>query len=160
MSFDLQKVLNTPYGDGMLLRVFYARKMSVFNADGTRNVFCYYWDESQGKRGANEMATMLNKYIKTLDERGHIRRLLVYCDCCPGQNCNKIVLAMIHETLQRCQTIQSIQINYLLTGHTYMTVDSTHPTIENSVKNTIIWAPSQWYTVFQKVKDNIKDYQL
>lgn len=92
--------------------------------NSTRNVFCYYWDESQGNRGANEMATNLRKYITDLDERGNIKRLLLYFDCCPGQNRNKILLTMLHETVQRCKNIESVQINFLLTGHTHMTVDS------------------------------------
>lgn len=163
ISFDLQKVLNTPYGDSMLL--FYTRKLAVYNAviyeNGTRNVYCYYWDESQGNRGANEMATILSKYILTkVDEGGSIKRLLLYCDCCPGQNRNKIVLAMLHDVLQRCKTIESIQVNFLLTGHTYMTVDSAHATIENHVKNTTIWAPSQWYTVFQTARQNPKPFDV
>jgi hypothetical protein len=78
-SFDLQKVLNTPYGDSMLL--FYSRKLAVYNfcvyENGTRNVYCYYWDECNGKRGANEIATILNKYIQTVDERGTIKKLLL-----------------------------------------------------------------------------------
>ncbi|CAK1592734.1 unnamed protein product [Parnassius mnemosyne] len=158
ISFDLQKVLNTPYGDSMLL--FYTRKLAVYNAviyeNGTRNVYCYYWDESQGNRGANEMATILSKYITKLDERGNIRQLLLYCDCCR----NKIVLAMLNEILQRCRTLESIQINFLLTGHTYMTVDSVHAIIENHVKNTTIWAPSQWYTVFQTARQNPKPFHV
>ncbi|CAG5022703.1 unnamed protein product [Parnassius apollo] len=106
------------------------------------------------------MATILSKYITKLDERENIRRLLLYCDCCPGQNRNKIVLAMLNETLQRCRTLESIQINFLLTGHTYMTVDSVHATIENQVKNTTIWAPSQWYTVFQTARQNPKPFHV
>uniref|UniRef100_A0A6P7GE95 Uncharacterized protein LOC114336292 isoform X1 n=1 Tax=Diabrotica virgifera virgifera TaxID=50390 RepID=A0A6P7GE95_DIAVI len=62
VSFGLQKVLNTPYSPSMLL--YYSRKLAVYNLcfyeSGTRKVFCYYWDESNGKRGANEVATILH----------------------------------------------------------------------------------------------------
>ncbi|XP_072933165.1 uncharacterized protein [Epargyreus clarus] len=60
-SFDLQKVLNTPHGESMLL--FYTRKYTVYNLcfyeNGTRNGFCYTWGETEGKRGGNEIATIL-----------------------------------------------------------------------------------------------------
>lgn len=50
-SFDLQKVLNTPYGESMLL--YYSRKYAVYNLtmyeSGTQNVSCYIWGECDGK---------------------------------------------------------------------------------------------------------------
>lgn len=86
VSFDLQKVLNTPNGESMLL--YYSRKISIFNLtfyeSGTREVFCYYWDEVNGKRGANEISTILNRYISMVDKRETVKNLLLYCDCCPG----------------------------------------------------------------------------
>lgn len=52
-SFDLQKVLNTPCGQSMLL--YYSRKISVFNftvyESRTKNGLCYLWDETKGKKG-------------------------------------------------------------------------------------------------------------
>lgn len=51
-------------------------------------------------------------------------------------------------------------MNYLLPGHTEMTVDSIHATIENSVRNTIIWAPSQWSTVFQLARKDPSPYYV
>jgi hypothetical protein len=131
VSFDLEKVLNTPHGDSMLF--YYSRKLAVYNLcfyeNGTRKVFCFYWDESNGRRGANEIGSILNKYIKSVDERGNIKNLLLYCDSCPGQNRNKIVLSMIHCTLQECKNLNTVQLNFLLTGHTYMPVDSVHAVI-------------------------------
>ncbi|XP_072400657.1 uncharacterized protein [Diabrotica undecimpunctata] len=162
VSFDLEKVLNTPHGDSMLL--YYSRKLAVYNLcfyeNGTREVFCYYWDESHGKRGANEISTILNRYIMKVDQRGNIKNLLLYCDCCPGQNRNRVVLTMLHSTLQQCKNLETIQINYLLTGHTYMPVDSVHAVIEANLKNTIIYTPSQWYTVFSTARKDPFPYNV
>lgn len=162
VSFDLEKVLNTPHGESMLL--YYSRKLAVYNLcfyeNGTRKVFCYYWDESNGNRGANEIASILHKYIRSVDRRGDIKNLLLYCDCCPGQNRNKVVVAMLHSTLQQCENLETIQINYLLTGHTYMPVDSVHAIIENNLKRTIIYAPSQWYTVFSTARNDPSPYEV
>ncbi|CAH1183305.1 unnamed protein product [Ceutorhynchus assimilis] len=162
VSFDLQKVLNTPHGESMLL--YYSRKISVFNLifyeSGTRDVFCYYWDEVNGKRGANEVGTILNRYINMIDKRESVRNLLLYCDCCPGQNRNKTILSMIHATLQNCKFIETIQINFLLTGHTYMPVDSVHAIIERNTKHSIIWAPSQWFTVFTTARQDPRPYNV
>jgi hypothetical protein len=162
VSFDLQKVLNTPMGESMLL--FYSRKYAVFNLtfyeSVTREAYCFTWGESEGKRGANEVATALTSYIKLLDKRGIAKHLLLYCDSCPGQNKNKIVISALHLALQTCTNINTIQINYLLPGHTHMPVDSVHAVIEKSIKNTIIWAPSQWATVFQLARKSIQPYNV
>lgn len=37
-----------------------------------------------------------------------------------------------------------------------MPVDSVHAIIERSIKNSIIWAPSQWYTVFVTARYNVE----
>lgn len=132
--------------------LYYSRKLAVYNIcfyeNGTRNVFCYYWDETNGKRGSNKIVSILNKYIKSVDTRGNIKQLLLYCDCCPGQNRNRTVLAMLHSSLQEYENINTIKINFLLTGHTYIPADTVHAVIEYRLKNTIVYAPSQWFTIF------------
>lgn len=54
-SFNLQKMLTTPYGETMVL--YYSRKYAEFNftlyESQTQKVFCYTWGESDGKRGSN-----------------------------------------------------------------------------------------------------------
>ncbi|CAG9782705.1 unnamed protein product [Diatraea saccharalis] len=161
-TFDLQKVLNTPYGESMLL--YYSRKIATYNLtfyeSVTREGFCFLWNEVEGKRGANEICTILAKYIKIVDERKTIKHLLLYCDACPGQNKNKIILACISKILNLCKNIMTIQINYLLPGHTFMPVDSMHSVIEKSVTNTIIWAPSQWPTVCSLARKAPKPYEV
>ncbi|KAL0860147.1 hypothetical protein ABMA27_010454 [Loxostege sticticalis] len=93
-SFDLQEVLNTPHGQSMLL--YYSRKYSVFNftiyESCTQEVYCFTWGECDGKRGSNEIATCLVKYLEEKDKQG-IKHLLMNCDSCSGQNKNKNVLA-------------------------------------------------------------------
>lgn len=95
-----------------------------------------------------------------IDKRESVRHLLLYCDCCPGQNRNKTILSMIHATLQNCKFIETIQINFLLTGHTYMPVDSVHAIIERNTKRSIIWAPSQWFTVFTTARQDPRPYNV
>uniref|UniRef100_A0A6P7FAA9 Uncharacterized protein LOC114326298 n=1 Tax=Diabrotica virgifera virgifera TaxID=50390 RepID=A0A6P7FAA9_DIAVI len=162
VSFDLQKVLNTPYGESMLL--YYSRKLAVYNftfyESTTRKGHCYYWNESLGKRGANEIATCLVSYMKKIDDRGTITKLLLYCDSCPGQNKNRTVLASLHYNLMSCKNVNVIQINYLLPGHTYMPVDSMHSVIEKSIAKHIIWAPSQWPTVFELARHIPEPYEV
>lgn len=161
-SFDLQKVLNTPHGESMLL--YYSRKIAVYNLtfyeSSTRRGYCFSWNECEGRRGANEIATILTAYIKEVDKRGTVKTLLLYCDSCPGQNKNRTILASLHQNLLSCSNLDVIQINYLLPGHTYMPVDSMHSVIEKSVSKHIIWAPSQWVTVFELARNVPEPYNV
>lgn len=162
VSFDLQKVLNTPYGESMLF--YYSRKYSVYNftlfESQTKEVFCYSWGEADAKRGGNEIATILFNYIKIVDQRKTVRYLLLYSDSCCGQNRNKIVFAAVHAALQSCEFIENIQMNFLIPGHTSMPVDSVHAVIERSVENLVVYAPSQWATIFELARKNPKPYNV
>jgi hypothetical protein len=56
--FDLQQVLQCPYGQNNLF--YYKRKLDVYNLSiyslGDGAAHCYMWDEREAKRGANEVA--------------------------------------------------------------------------------------------------------
>lgn len=58
-SFDLQKVLNGPSGDSMLLG--YYRKFASYNftiyETQTKKGVCFLWGQHNGKRGANEICS-------------------------------------------------------------------------------------------------------
>lgn len=58
------------------------------------------------------------------------------------------------------KNLETIKMNYLLPGHTEMTVDSIHATIENSVRHTTVWAPSQWLTICQLARKDPGPYQV
>lgn len=160
-SFDLQKVLNTPYGESMLL--YYARKYAVFNLTVyeslTRNVYCFTWGECDGRRGSTEIATCLYLYLKELDKQG-VETALLYCDSCTGQNKNKVVLSVLNYFLAKSVNLQIIQINYLLPGHTYMPVDSVHATIEKEVRKIIVWSPTQWSSYFEAARKTVRPYNV
>lgn len=162
VSFDLQNVLNTPYGDSPLL--YYSRKLSVYNVcfyeNETREGLCFIWSETHGTRGANEIATIIQMYIDIVDSRKSVKHLILYCNSCPRQNKNVTVLAAIHNTLTYCKYIESIQINYLLPGHAEMSVKSMHPVIEESIKRLVVWAPSQWATICQLARKQPRPYQV
>ncbi|CAF4874245.1 unnamed protein product [Pieris macdunnoughi] len=64
-NFDLQAVLHTP--KGAAVPFFYVRKLPVYNLTcyrfGDKDVDCFTWDETEGKRGSVEIATCIYKYI-------------------------------------------------------------------------------------------------
>jgi len=96
-SFDLQKVLNTPCGNSMLL--FYSRKLAYYNLSiyesKTNAGQWYLWSEVDSKRGANEICSILHDYLKSIDDKGLFQEVALYCDSCPNQNKNLIMYNLI-----------------------------------------------------------------
>lgn len=160
VSFDLEKVLNTPHGKSVTL--YYSRKYAYYNESiyesGTRNGYCYVWGEGQGKRGCNEIVTVLFKYLNMLDQKGTHAVVNLYSDSCAGQNRNRAMISMLIYFLKTAKTITEIKVTYLLPGHTMMPVDSIHSTIESFVRNRTVWAPSEWPTMITNARSNPKSY--
>lgn len=161
-SFDVQKVLNTPHTDNMLL--YYSRKDAYCNEtvyeSGTRNVYCYLWGERDGKRGANEIYSILSKYLQIVDDRQAVQEIYLFCDSCAEQNKNKRIISATKWFLRSfARNIEYISITYLLPGHTYMRVDSVHATIENKMRKKVIKAPSEWPTLIRNARDTLP-YQV
>jgi len=159
-SFDLQKVLNTPWGNSMLL--FYSRKLAYYNLSiyesKTKAGHCYLWSEVDGKRGANEICSILYDYLKSIDDKGLFQEIALYCDNCPGQNKNHFMLSMLHYFISSSKNIKCLTIKYLLPGHTYMPVDSVHACIDKNIKKTTVWAPSEWSTIIRNSRINTGPY--
>lgn len=163
VSFDLQKVLNTPHGESMLL--YYSRKYAMYNMTFyesiTRKGYCFLWGEMDGKRGANEICSILFNYLNAVDQRGATINLALYCDSCPGQNKNRQVMATILFFLNNVAvTVKTVTLNFLLPGHTYMPVDSMHACIESNYRKKIIWAPSEWPTIVTNARVRPENYEV
>lgn len=119
--------------------LYYTRKYAVYNLtiydSATRNGFCYIWGEADGMKGGNEVATFLLKYLRVVDER-KFENVSLYCDNCYGQNKN--VMSAIHHFLSELSiNIIDITVTFLVAGHTYMTVDSSHAVIDRYMKKKL-----------------------
>ncbi|CAG9773458.1 unnamed protein product [Ceutorhynchus assimilis] len=161
-SFDLQKVLGTPHVDNFLIGFTsrYAVYNLTFYESGTRNVECFLWEESQGKKGANEVCSIVIKYLESVDARGGITEILLYCDNCSGQNKNYQMMSALNWFLKKSINVKKIVLNVLLPGHSYMPVDSVHGTIENSIRNKVVWAPSEWSTIIRNARVKYTPYKV
>ena len=103
--------------------------------------------ESDGQQGANNIASCIFSWLEEVNERKVARKLLLYCDCCSGQNPNETMVAMLRHAVNSLDYIQEITLKFLLTGHSYMPVDSIHSTINSFLGKKTIMAPSEWPTI-------------
>ena len=152
VTLDLQAVLPTPCG--LVSQLYYKRKLSVYNftiyslADGKAT--CFVWDESNGKRGSVEIASCLLLYLQSLPVT--VREIVLYSDCCGGQNRNQYLVAAFLYALESIPNICSITHKYLETGHTQMECDSMHSAISFAQKASPVFTPSGWDIIFQMAR--------
>lgn len=76
-------------GNSMLL--FYSRKPAFYKLNTyerkTKVGHCHLWSEEvDGKRGAIKISSILHDYFKSVDDKGLLKEISLYCDSCPSQN--------------------------------------------------------------------------
>ena len=127
-NFDLEAVLYTPCDK--VSTIYYKRKLCTYNATTfdlvTRSGNCYIWDESEGKRGSNEIGTSINKYLESF--KGE--KVVMFSDTCGEQNRNQYIAELLLYIAQSHPSIQSIDYIFMVQGHSHMEVDSMHSAIE------------------------------
>lgn len=148
-NFDLQQVLMVP-NDPTNNALFYKQRLKTFNFTiynvVSKQGDCYMWSEIEGKRGSCEIASCLYSYFKSIPE--NVQHIICYSDRCGGQNLNKYVAAMCLTAVQEIPHLQSIDLKFLVVGHSEMECDSMHSAISTELKRVgkANW-PADWKTI-------------
>lgn len=115
--------------------------------------------EADGRRGACEIASCLYKWLTTIDTLKLAKTVILYCDCCSGQNRNRVVVAMLRYALINCDFIETIHLKFLLPGHTYMPADSIHATVLlHFVRKRVVRALSEWTIILRSTRTDPELY--
>ena len=153
ITMDLQSVLTTPCGNVSAL--YYARKLSVYNFtiynQATGQGYCMLWNETQGRRGSNEIGSLLYLYLKE-HVPADVKHVIVTSDSTVSQNRNQYITSMLLLAVQCLPNIETIEQKFLEPGHTEMEVDSMHSAIDFQRKHLHISSPYEWPVVLQTAR--------
>ena len=153
VTFDLQSVLQLPSGD--VGQLYYKRKLVVYNLTvygmvSPNDAYCFNWTECDGKKGANEIGSILHKYIMTLPV--HTKHVVLFSDSCTGQNRNQYIASILLHTVLSKPNLEIIDHKFLVPGHTHMECDSMHAAIEYAHKNVSIYSIHDWHNVMKSAR--------
>lgn len=90
------------------------------------------WDESDAKKGANEIATCVLMFIDEKAKEG-FKSFIFWSDNCSGQNKNKYLFAMYAYAVAKYGI--KITHRYMEKGHTMNEADSMHANIERRARH-------------------------
>lgn len=151
-NFDLEAVLYTPCDK--VSTIFYKRKLCTYNCTTfnlvTKSGDCFIWNETEGKRGSNEIATSLYLYLQNTKAT----EVVMFSDTCGGQNRNQFVAAMLLYIVRTHPTIKSLDFIFMVQGHSHMEVDNMHSAIERKSSDLKIYSPYGWEIVASIARRN------
>ncbi|CAH1098832.1 unnamed protein product [Psylliodes chrysocephalus] len=165
--YDLQAVMQILKEQVSLF--FYKSRINCFNFTisdlHAKNVDCFFWDETKGKRGAVEIGSCDLAFIEMhLNNRpsGDID-LIFYSDNCCGQQKNKYLLSAYAYAVCNMR-VKSITHKFLIRGHSQNEGDNVHSVIEKQVKRHIksgpIYMPLQYITLILSAKKSGPAYKV
>lgn len=138
-AFDLVAVLSTPCSN--VSQVYYKRKLNSYNLTvyslADKQGTCYIWDKTHGQRGSSEIGTCVITHLKSLTSV--IRHVILYSDCCSGQNRNQYLAAGLMHTVMTHPYVHTIDQKFLESGHTQMECDSMHSATEHAKQNVHLY---------------------
>lgn len=154
ISFDLQQVMFVPtltHSD-----MFYLSQLSCYNlgihVSDTNKAFMCMWHEGVSGRGSNQVTSCL---LKILNMPGVVdkRHVQLWSDNCAGQNKNKVVLFLLI-FLASHGLFDSLEYNFLVSGHSFMACDRDFALIEKRKRVTKAHVPRDLHEIVRSAKYN------
>lgn len=120
--------------------------------------YCYVWDECNGKKGSAEIGTCLLNYLSQLPES--VTHVSTFSDTCGSQNRNKNILAAMLYAVNRIDNIETIDVKFMESGHSYLEADSIHATIERHRKHKKVYTTREWVLLFSSARTKPSPYKV
>ena len=138
VSGDLMKVTMCPEMPGLKKSIF-AKRIVLFHetfapvggAEKGKPVGVLWHEGISGRKGEDVAAVFLT-YLRTLED---IKTITIWLDNCAAQGKNWwLYTALANEVNKQYGNFESITLKYFEPGHTFMSADSFHHTVEQGMK--------------------------
>lgn len=151
VSMDMQQVIFTPTLTHS--NMFYSRQLSNYNLcihmGDTGKSFMCTWHEGIAGRGGNEIASCLLKVITSGITTK--KTLQIWCDNCAGQNKNRMILMVLIYLVAK-KYFNTIDLKFLVSGHSYMPCDRDFGIIEKRKKVCPTMVPEEVAAMIREAK--------
>ena len=140
---------------------FYKNKLSIYNFTvftlSLLKGLCCLWNQTEAKRGSNEIATNIFLYIERMAKEGY-ERMSFYSDNCGGQNKNRNVFCMYTIAAKKWKV--DISHRFFETGQTQNEADSMHARIEIEAARREIFSEEEWKQIIRSAKQEGESYEI
>ena len=142
VSADLQKVIMLPRIE-MFKTAIFTRRLCLFNETFAevgkkklkkeKNNKAFLWHEGVSGRNDEDIASTFWLFLR---ENRDARFVTIWLDNCAGQNKNWTLFTVL-STAVNCEHFKAekVRLNFFESGHTFMSADSAHAEIEESMRN-------------------------
>ncbi|GFO32144.1 voltage-dependent calcium channel unc-36 [Plakobranchus ocellatus] len=158
ISFDFWKNLSCP--NISTSEVYCRRQLSqyTFNVHSLEdnNAILYAYDETTGKKGADDVTSMLRHYVNNFVPQ-EVTCLEAFCDSCAGQIKNWTMLRFLHSLVHVEKRFGDVKLSFSIKGHSYMECDREMVCIN---QKTRVEVPEQWLQLFETSRSNPSLFQV
>lgn len=152
-SFDFSQDLGLPQLSEPPQDLYFASQRSIrlfsVRDDGAMIQYNFLYDEGDGGKGGNYVASMLTLFLFDLSKQFKARHILLNADNCCSQNKNNIVLWVL-DLLVMLGIFDQIELKFLVKGHTHCTVDGGHGLIKKEWRKRNIFSIQQAKKVIEE----------
>lgn len=135
LTFDMQKLLMLPNIPTSI--IYYLRQLNLYNfgihTGSTGRGKFNIWTEDEASKGTQEVGSCLKSHIEEITRP--IKKLILWSDSCGGQNRSIKLILMLMYILHNHDTLESISMRYLQSGHSFLPNDSEFGEVETAVKH-------------------------
>ncbi|XP_065675039.1 uncharacterized protein LOC136091418 [Hydra vulgaris] len=158
IAFDYWK--NLPCPNITTNDTYYKRKLSLYTFNihnlGANKVYLFSYDETIGKKGLNDVASMLLHYFIEILSKV-VTHLQLFCNSCPGQNKNWTMLRFLHYMVHQKKRFENIKLSFPIRGHSYMECDRDIIVINQKIH---IDTPADWCRYFEDARKSPSPFYI
>jgi len=134
----------------------YVHNFTMYNLS-SHECTCYWWDETQSDLSASSFVSCIIDQITDYNLKYPLINIILWSDGCCYQNIN---CTLSNVLLEFAINTISIEQKYLTKGYTQMECNSVHSTIENKLRNTNIYLPSDYMRITKSARTKPFSYRF